>query len=227
MINVAIAEDDFRVAQIHEAYLENVKGMQLVGKAMNATETFDLLKNHSVDLLLLDVYMPDRLGTEILHEIRLSHPGLDIIMITAANDKAFLEKALEYGVYYYLIKPVALKQFKETMEKYKKKHQLMQTTAEVNQGVLEQLFGKGSVEREQQSLPTGIDSLTLGKVIELLQSNDGGLTSEDVGQKLGASRTTARRYLEYLVGTGHLKAESVYGIVGRPERRYYVNKTTN
>lgn len=227
MINVAIAEDDFRVAQIHEAYLEDVKGMQLVGKAMNATETFDLLKNHSVDLLLLDVYMPDRLGTEILHEIRLSHPGLDIIMITAANDKAFLERALEYGVYYYLIKPVALKQFKETMEKYKKKHQLMQTTAEVNQGVLEQLFGKGSVEREQQSLPTGIDSLTLGKVIELLQSNDGGLTSEDVGQKLGASRTTARRYLEYLVGTGHLKAESVYGIVGRPERRYYVNKTTN
>jgi CitB family two-component system response regulator CitT len=227
MINVAIAEDDFRVAQIHEAYLEKVKGMQLVGKAMNAMETFKLLEGHSIDLLLLDVYMPDQLGTEMLHEIRLSHPGLDIIMITAANDKAFLEKALEYGVYYYLIKPVTLKQFKETMEKYKKKHQLLKTTDTVNQGVLEQLFGKNTVEKEQERLPTGIDSITLGKVIELIQSNDNGLTSEEVGNKLGASRTTARRYLEYLVGTDHVKAESVYGIVGRPERRYYVKQAKN
>lgn len=223
MIKIAIAEDDFRVAQIHQAFLEKVGGMHIVGKAINASETLKLLKSHSVDLLLLDVYMPDQLGTELLHEIRLTHPGIDIIIITASNDKAFLEKALEYGVFQYLIKPVQLEQFKQTMERYKKKKRFMESTFEVNQEVLEHVFGY-SAKEEAQSLPPGIDSLTLGKVIKLIQSNSEGLTSESVGKKMGASRTTARRYLEYLVGVGHVRAESVYGIVGRPERRYYVKK---
>ncbi|WP_145378238.1 helix-turn-helix domain-containing protein, partial [Staphylococcus epidermidis] len=65
---------------------------------------------------------------------------------------------------------------------------------------------------------------TLEKVMDLLQSFPEGITSEKVGEKMGASRTTARRYLEYLVGTGYLKTESVYGIVGRPERRYYLQE---
>lgn len=223
MIKVLIAEDDFRVAQIHEAFLGKVGGVQVVGKAVNASNTLKSLESNSVDLLLLDVYMPDQLGTDLLHKIRLTHPGIDIIMITAANDKAFLEKALEYGVFQYLIKPVQLEQFKKTMEQYKKKKRFMESAFEVNQEVLQHVFGY-SAKEEAQSLPPGIDSLTLGKVIELIESNPDGLTSENVGKKMGASRTTARRYLEYLVGIDHVRAESVYGIVGRPERRYYENK---
>ncbi|ASK62652.1 DNA-binding response regulator [Virgibacillus phasianinus] len=220
MINVVIAEDDFRVAQIHEAFLGEISGVHLLGKAINASDTLKLLDSNSVDLLLLDVYMPDQLGTDLLHKIRLAHPGIDIIMITASNDKSFLEKALEYGVFQYLIKPVQLEQFKQTMEQYRKKKRFIDSTSKVNQEVLEQLFGNHA-KKEIKTLPPGIDSLTLGKVIELIQSNSDGLTSENVGQKMGASRTTARRYLEYLVRIDQVRAESVYGIVGRPERRYF------
>ncbi|EQB34906.1 MULTISPECIES: response regulator [Virgibacillus] len=222
MINVAIAEDDFRVAQIHEGYLEKEQDMQIVGKAMNATETMDLLKDKRIDLILLDVYMPDQLGTELLHQIRYHHPGVDIIIITAARDKAFLEKSLGYGVFQYLIKPVDLQLFSKTMEQYKKQKQVLNTAAEVNQDILNQVFGKRITDsNETNNLPLGIDALTLEKVKTLIHQTSEGLTSEKVGEKMGASRTTARRYLEYLVGTGDLKAESVYGIVGRPERRYY------
>ena len=69
LINILITEDDFRVAQIHEAYINKIDGMQVVGSAMNAEETLNLLSKQSVHLLLLDIYMPDRLGTELLHEI--------------------------------------------------------------------------------------------------------------------------------------------------------------
>jgi two-component system, CitB family, response regulator CitT len=225
MIRVAIAEDDFRIGKIHEAYIEKIDDMCVVGSAINASETLELLDKQTVDLLLMDIYMPDRLGTDLLQEIRENHPGLDIIMITASTDKVFLEKSLEYGVFQYLIKPVDIKKFNKTMNQYKKKKQMFQETGEVNQKLLESIFGTDhSNATQKNNLPSGIDSVTLQKVMDLLQSFRDGITSEKVGEEMGASRTTARRYLEYLVGTGYLKTESVYGIVGRPERRYYLQK---
>jgi two-component system, CitB family, response regulator CitT len=222
MINVLIAEDDFRVAQIHEEFLKKNPKLKLVGKAMNAKETMDLLHMQQVDLLLLDVYMPDQMGTDLLHRIRAEFPSVDIMMITAAKDKAFLEKSLSYGVEQYLIKPVALEKFQEAMAAYIQKKVMLESAKEVNQQVLDHFFaGKKTKEAEKRNdLPPGIDYLTLHKVTGILQEEKEGITSERVGEKMGASRTTARRYLEYLVGNKEASVEHVYGIVGRPERRY-------
>ncbi|MGR3763237.1 response regulator [Rossellomorea sp. NS-SX7] len=222
MIKVVIAEDDFRVAQIHEEFLAKNHRMELVGKAMNAKETLEILHGKSVDLLLLDVYMPDQLGTELLHRIRADFPFVDIMMITAAKDKSFLEKALRYGVEQYLIKPVTLEKFQEAMNAYIQKKVTLDSAGEVNQQILDQFFGgeKSKEAEKRNDLPPGIDYLTLHKVTDILQKEKEGITSERVGEKMGASRTTARRYLEYLVGTKDASVEHVYGIVGRPERRY-------
>lgn len=221
MINVVIAEDDFRVAQIHQAYLAEVNQMKVIGKASNAKETIELLENSLVDLLLLDVYMPDQLGTELLAQIRENYPKVDIIMITAATDPAFINKARNYGVEHYLVKPITLERFKETLANYVKKKQLIDSVSEVNQEFLDTLFGANEKQIEKPLLPSGIDFVTLRKVQEVIDLEKDGITSEEVGKKMGASRTTARRYLEYLVGTGQATSEHVYGIVGRPERRYY------
>lgn len=209
------------MAQIHEAYLAKIEGMELIGKAINANETLQLLENQPVDLLLLDVYMPDQLGTELLGKIREAHNNVDIIMITAAKDKSFLKKAMNYGVQQYLIKPITLERFKEAIGQYKKRKKVLQSVSEVNQEVLDNVFGSSGREAETPDLPPGIDHLTLKKVSEIIKLESEGITSESVGRKLGASRTTARRYLEYLVGIDEAAAEHVYGIVGRPERRYY------
>lgn len=74
-------------------------------------------------------------------------------------------------------------------------------------------------------LPKGIDALTLDKIRAVFQANPNALNAEEVGQEIGASRTTARRYLEFLVSTDELSAEVAYGTVGRPERRYQ-NRTS-
>ncbi|SDM28873.1 response regulator [Sediminibacillus halophilus] len=222
MLQVIIAEDDFRVAQIHEAFLEKVPGMKLVGKAVNAKETLQLLSKHAVDLILLDVYMPDQLGTDLLQRIRESYPMMDIIMITAATDKAYLEKSLSYGVQDYLIKPVTIEQFQQSMQKYKKKRDIIQSTKEVDEELLREVFGSKNEQKSTATLPTGIDYRTLEKVKEILSIEQNGVTSEQAAEKIGASRTTARRYLEYLVGINEAVVEQMYGIVGRPERRYSI-----
>lgn len=223
-IRAVIAEDDFRVADIHEKFLKNFDEIEVVGKAVNAKKTLRILEQKSPDLLLLDVYMPDQLGTDLLPDIRRKFPNLDIIMITAATDKEQLEKSLHYGVENYLIKPVEMKRFNQVIEEYLKKAHLMKSKQEIDQDFVDLILKKGTAASETNdgpALPKGVDEITLTKVIEVLEASDIGLSAEQVSGQIGASRTTARRYLEYLISVKKCKAEVVYGVVGRPERRYY------
>jgi two-component system, CitB family, response regulator CitT len=222
-IKVAIAEDDFRIADIHEKFLNKFKEIDVVGKALKGAETLQLLEQTNLDLLLLDVYMPDMLGSDLLPIIRENFPKVSIIMITAATDKVFLEKSLSYGVENYLIKPVSMERFDEVIQEYIKKLSLLTSTKEVNQDYVDLFFrkGKSGETAKTAGLPKGIDEITLGKVKTVISERRDGLSAEEVGKEIGASRITARRYLEYLSSKQKVKAEVVYGIVGRPERKYY------
>ncbi|MFG6118773.1 response regulator [Thalassobacillus sp. B23F22_16] len=224
MIKVVIAEDDFRVAQLHEKFLSEITGFQVVGKALNGKETLEIIADEQPDLLLLDVYMPDKLGTELLHDIRELSPTIDIIMITAANDKAMIEIAIKYGVIDYIIKPVSLDRFKKTIYDYQEKQQMIDSTDTFDQDMVDQLIGsKKSTTPPSENMPKGIDPLTLDKVRSMLAETEDGLTAEQASDQMGASKTTARRYLEYLISIEEGKAEMRYGKVGRPERKYYLN----
>ncbi|WP_181347209.1 response regulator [Thalassobacillus sp. CUG 92003] len=222
MINVLIAEDDFRIANIHERFLADIPGVALAGKALTGEETLRLLDEQSVDLLLLDIYMPDYLGTELIQETRRKQPELDIIVITAAQEKQFLEESLRKGVFNYLIKPVTLERFTEVLNDYKQRQSLLKSKDVIDQDVVDELFTtQAGKQNLPESLPKGIDPITLSKVVSIIEGGNQGWTAEEMGNKIGASRTTARRYLEYLVSIDKAEAEQEYGIVGRPERKYY------
>ncbi|AMM88145.1 transcriptional regulator [Bacillus pumilus] len=227
MIKVLIAEDDFRIAAIHESYIQKVQGFQVAGKAKSAKDLWEALQKEQVDLILLDVYMPDELGTNILPLLRERHPEVDVIIITAATETMLLRDALHYGVVHYLIKPVTAQKFTQVLTEYKEKRELINSKDEVNQTMIDLFFGQiqeESQQKDERDLPTGINSLTLDKVKTFMTAEMNGITAEELGEKMGASRTTARRYVEYLVTTGECRAELAYGIIGRPERKYYPAK---
>lgn len=223
MIKVAIAEDDFRVAMIHEKFLEKVKGVVLVGKALNGQETLSLLEAEEVDLLLLDIYMPDMLGINLIKDLRLHFPNVDVMMISASTDVEMVEASIRYGVVDYVIKPVDFEMFQAKIVNYIQKKNLLSSNNEVTQNVIDKYFGMPKeIDEELGNTPKGIDPLTLDKVKKImLEHKELGFTAEELGEKLGASRTTARRYLEYLISTEEARAELSYGIVGRPERKYF------
>ncbi|KJF47695.1 MULTISPECIES: response regulator [Bacillus] len=227
MIKVLIAEDDFRIAAIHESYIQKVQGFQVAGKAKSAKDLWGALQKEQVDLILLDVYMPDELGTNLLPLLRERHPEVDVIIITAATETMLLRDALHYGVVHYLIKPVTAQKFTQVLTEYKEKRELINSKDEVNQTMIDLFFGQiqeESQQKDERDLPTGINSLTLDKVKTFMTAEMNGITAEELGEKMGASRTTARRYVEYLVTTGECRAELAYGIIGRPERKYYPAK---
>jgi two-component system, CitB family, response regulator CitT len=226
LIKVIIAEDDFRVASIHEQFLETIDNVEVVGKALNAAETMKLLERNTVNLLLLDNYMPDKLGCSLLPEIRMKFPEIDIIMITAATEKDVVERSIRNGVIDYIIKPVTIERFVQAIEKYQRRKTMLEKMNELDQKQIDQFLSYQSLTTSTSmndvDLPKGIDPLTLQKVKETLRSLPVGINAEEIGEQLGASRTTARRYLEYLISVGEAKAELEYGIVGRPERKYYI-----
>jgi len=224
-IEVYIIEDDVRIIDINRKFLEKIEGFSVIATATNGEEAKELLSVSQPDLILLDVYLPDMQGIDLVWHIRQHYRDVDIIMITAAKEIEMVYEAMRGGVYDYIVKPLIFERFRERMESYRTYFWQKAKTGTVEQEEIDRLMGRGFLPPKQKEaamyMPKGIDQLTLDKVTAALdQYEEQGITAEDLGKLIGASRTTARRYLEYLVEIGQVRADLVYGTVGRPERKY-------
>ncbi|OIJ13863.1 response regulator [Anaerobacillus arseniciselenatis] len=229
LYNVFIIEDDFRVANINKQFVEKVEGFQVIGSASTGKEAIDFLVETNVlpDLILLDIYIPDVEGLELMWSIRKKYQNIDIIMLTAAKEVQTIEEVLRGGILDYIIKPIDFNRLEQTLQRFVEKQEIFETKQELTQEELDnvRVVSTSVIEKDDKAskLPKGIDRLTLEKVISILQESDKeGFTAIEVGNEIGASRSTARRYLEYLVAAEQVKAELIYGDVGRPERRYVI-----
>lgn len=217
---VMIIEDDLAIAQLHHNYLQQLNGFEVIAIATTSAEAQLQLTLLEPDLVLLDVYLPDGSGLDILNQIRGSNRHCDVILITAARDVETLQTAMRGGVVDYLLKPVMFVRLEAALNKYRaQREQLGHVSADLNQGLVDKMLQSGSAQEKAGHLPKGIDGVTLDKIRALFQQDE-SYTADEAGEKMGASRTTARRYLEYLIAAGELQADLSYGTVGRPERCY-------
>lgn len=220
-MDVLIAEDDFRVANIHEQFLKKIEKINIVGKTSSCKETLQFIRTKQPKLVLLDNYMPDGLGIDLIDDIRKISVNVDIILVSAENEIHYFEKALRKGVNGIIIKPATLEHFIGTIESYMEKRKLLENRECIDQTVIDKIFGVKVVSNNFESIK-GIDPLSLRKVEKIMNDGKDGFTAEEMGAAMKASRTTARRYLEYLVSIEKCYAELDYGIVGRPERHYFL-----
>lgn len=217
---VMIIEDDQAIAQLHQRYLEQMGGYQVIGIATSKLEAQMQLDIFEPDLLLLDVYLPDGTGLELLNALRAKSLSCDVILITAARDVDTLQQAMRGGVVDYLLKPVVFSRLEAALKKYNAQKLQFNHTNDLDQSIVDKMLrSNDGPEVAKNRLPKGIDSVTLEKIQALFNDHE-SLTADEAGEKIGASRTTARRYLEYLISSGQLEADLSYGSVGRPERTY-------
>lgn len=230
-IEVLIVEDDARVAEVNRRFMEKIDGFQVIGIASTGEEAKVWLEAVQPQLVLLDVYLPDMKGLDLIWYIRRHLRPIDIIMITAAGEMDVVQEALHGGVFDYLVKPVLFDRLKQSMEKYLRHYHTLTSNEHLDQQQLDQLLGHTQPITEKMPtspLPKGIDPTTLDKVVQVIQAaTQNGLTAEQVAKRMGASRTTARRYLEYLVSNKLIRADHTYGTIGRPERKYYAQTQLN
>lgn len=221
-MNVLIVEDDEKVAEIQRLFTEKVEGFSTTGIALTIAEAEEMIEVLKPDLVLLDIYFPEGSGIDLLWKIRSAYRSVDVILITAAKEVDILQEAIRGGVFDYILKPIVFARFQKTLTKfyeYRKRIAEMKTVDQRDvDGLLHPIKQETVVDT---SMPKGIDAITLEKIIGVMNSlSDAGITAENVGKQVGVSRTTARRYLEYLVSVGIVRADLSYGTVGRPERIY-------
>lgn len=221
-IHVLIVEDDFRVAEINRRQIEQLSGYRVAAETKTAADTLLFLQQADPlpDVIVLDVYIPDSPGLGLFWSLRKDFPLIDIILLTAAKETETAKQALHAGVFDYLLKPVDPERFVQTLKRYRARKVLLSSKQELSQKDLDRLFGiEIQAEAAQENLPKGIDQLTLER-IEMILNGSEGITAAEAGRAAGVSRSTARRYLEYLAADGKVQAQLLYGDVGRPERTY-------
>ncbi len=225
-IQILIVEDDPKIADLHRRFTERVTGCEVVGIATSLDDAHEMVEALEPDLILLDLYFPEGTGMDLLHFIRSRDMETDIILITAAREVDPLKQALRGGVFDYIIKPVITERFNACLENFRRYRARLSGCDTIEQLDVDRIRQPGPACPSAPAappLPKGIDALTLGKVRGLFQDapRTMGLSAEDAGARIGASRSTARRYLEYLVSVSFVYADVVYGSVGRPERKYF------
>lgn len=220
MIGVAIVDDDFRVAAIHAAYVQQVSGFTVVGTAHSAAAAVDLVDQLQPDLLLLDLYLPDEHGLSLLHRLRQGdHPAVDVIVITAAKDVDTVRTAMRFGSLHYLIKPFPFEALRDKLRSYARMRSQLATSPEADQAQVDRVFSALSTAGPAHP-PKGQTTHTLDTVARLVAASDTGLTALQVAEASGVSRATAQRYLSSLATAGRVTVHLRYGTAGRPEHIY-------
>ncbi|MCT6917451.1 MAG: response regulator, partial [Bacillus wiedmannii] len=165
-VEVLIVEDDVRIAHIHRKFIERIEGFDIIGIAHSAEESFDWIESFQPDLVLLDVYFPDKLGTDILVFIKEKSPNTDVIFITAAAETEILKKAFRSGVVDYILKPLTFERFKQSLESYLEKRALLEQKDKLTEYEIEAIWRYSSGQVAVSSLtPKGIDPLTKDKIV--------------------------------------------------------------
>lgn len=220
MYKVVIVEDDPMVAMINEQFVSRHKDFAVVHKCNNGKIALEYLDENEADLIILDVYMPYMDGFETLRQIRKKQISVDVIMVTAANEREQLKEGLHLGVVDYLVKPFTFERFRIALDKFIAQSEALKSLDKVNQKNIDFLIDK-SRKNANELYPKGIQEKTLETIIEHLKENKNEwLTGDEIAEKVGLTGVTVRRYMTHLTEAGKVIADMNYETGGRPRMLY-------
>ncbi|MGR6968883.1 response regulator [Streptomyces cynarae] len=227
MIRTLVVDDDFRVSHIHSEYVSRVQGFQVVGEAATVADALEAVRTLHPDLLLLDIFLPDGSGLDVLRRLTGDEGGSrpDAFMITADRDIESVRTAMKLGAVGYLVKPFGSPDLCGRLTAYRElQHRVhaLGPAAETEQADVDALFSATRPPAVPRVPAKGHSAPTLTLVHQALLSAGGPVSAAEAAELTGVSRATAQRYLSYLVKEGMVRLELRYGATGRPEHRYRI-----
>jgi response regulator of citrate/malate metabolism len=227
-VRVLVVDDDFAVAGIHRRYVETLPGFVVVGEAHRGADALRAVEETTPDLVLLDIYLPDMSGVEVLRRLRAAPAGetIDVIAITASREVETVRAAMSGGVVHYLIKPFTLAALQERLMAYAAQRRELQQLSGGGGNVRDQadvdrlLASRPAPAASPPDLPKGLSTHTLQLVEQVLREAGRELSAGEAAQLCGLSRVSTRRYLEHLAARGLAQVRPRYGSAGRPEHGY-------
>ncbi|MGH2867417.1 MAG: response regulator [Solirubrobacteraceae bacterium] len=219
MIDTLIVEDDYHVSTIHAAYVKRVPGFSVAGHSSTLASARTEIRRLEPELVLLDLYLPDGHGLELVRGDEGDAPRPDFLVITAARDMASVRAAMQLGTVHYLVKPFTFAQLEERLVAYHSLHRRLSRLEEAEQTEVDALYG---MLRGPAPVAKGQSGPTMALIRDLLSSSAEAVSAGSIADRIGISRSTAQRYLATLAQRGDIELRLHYGSTGRPEHRYRV-----
>jgi response regulator of citrate/malate metabolism len=226
MIRVLIVEDDPLIAEAHRQYTERIAGFVVhatagTGNAALRAAAAAAAADTPIDLVLLDIGLPDASGIDVASALGGIRPAPDIIAISSERDLAVVRSAVAHGVAMYLLKPFTFAAFRDKLEHYREyRAALGSGGAAAGQHEIDRAMNALRTADQRSSMPKGVSADTLDLIIGALRDAPAGLNASEAAARLGISRVTAWRYLERLADDGAVGRATEYGRAGRPQVRY-------
>ncbi|MFE5410377.1 response regulator [Microbacterium sp. NPDC056569] len=221
MIRVLLVDDDALTLELHRDYLARLDDFEAVAECTGARAAIDavLERGDEIDLVLLDVTMPDGTGLDVLRHVRARGAAVDVIAITGVRDADVVRQMVSLGVAQYLVKPFTFAVFRERLEQYREfRRRAAQAAGAPTQAEIDALLG-ALRPATPVALPKGLSADTLARISDEVRAR-GPVSAAEAAERLGMSRVAARRYLEHLVAEGRVHRAARYGTRGRPESEY-------
>ena len=220
MIRTVVVNDDYRVASIHAAYVGKVEGFEAIAEVHTAAAAVDAVTGLRPELLLLDLYLPDQHGLDLVAQLRGSgYPPVNVIVITAAKDADSVRAAMQQGALHYLLKPFSFPALRDKLLSYAQMRSRLDGLRGADQRSVDRVYGALRVPG-QVAASKGRSDYTLETVEELLAGTAADLSAAEIAERTGMSRATAQRYLTHLHDLGRVEIRLRYGLSGRPEHGY-------
>lgn len=226
MIKTMIVEDDPMVRLINSKFLNKVEGFSLKKAVANLTEAKEFLSENTVDLILLDVFLPNENGMDFLKWLRKSEIASDVILITADKSIERITDAFRYGVVDYLIKPFTFERFKESLNSFQERVTGLKNCETIEQAELDKIIlntksNQSNKEKEKYNVEKGFNKYTYRSIVDALPNiKEEYFTAEELSERIGLAKVTVRKYLDYMSKQGDLEKIIEYGKVGRPQYKY-------
>ncbi|RFA18806.1 response regulator [Subtercola boreus] len=224
-LTTLVVDDDYRVASVHQGFVEKVPGFVVVGQAHTATAALSMAQALQPDLVLMDIYLPDGHGLDVVRDMLDSSRPPDVIVISAATDVESVRTAIQLGVVHYLVKPFGFAALADRLSAVRAaRAQIADWPQDASQEEIDHLFG---LLRPAPNPGEAAELEHLAPTLQLVYksiSAGAGLSASDIAAQVGISRATAQRYLTQLEHVGAVKLELRYGQTGRPEHRYSVRR---
>jgi response regulator of citrate/malate metabolism len=219
VIRVLVVEDEPVAAEAHRSYVDRTPGFTTAAVAGTGAQALAILSRMPVELVLLDMNLPDTHGIELCRRIRGAGADVDVLAVTSARELSTVRAAAAHGVVGYLLKPFTYPALRDRLKSYADYRDLVARGGDAG--------GQSEIDRALEAvrptgpapLPKGMGRETLDAVVAAVRGA-AGLSAGETAELIGASRITARRYLEYLADTGLVDRAPRYGAAGRPEFEY-------
>ena len=232
MIKVMLVEDDKMVREVNNKLLMKIDGFKIISEAGSINEAKENILKKVPDLILLDIFLPDGKGVDLLKWIRKEELKIDVILISADNSLNTVDEAFKLGAVDYLVKPFIFKRFEKTLVRYRNRFREFKEKDILNQKIIDNYILNNHMEdnnlqntNNYYEVTKGINENTYKKIWDcIILNKDKKFTSDDLSSQTGLARVTVRRYLEHMCNEKKLKLTLEYGKIGRPVHYYVLSK---